>query len=136
MRFFRPRNMMLVVAVSVLSGCGGGGGSTTAPNTTTNNNPPPPAGTPNSVVVTNNVFTPGALSTTVGATVTWTWDSCSGSDGYGGQSCVAHEIVFDDGPTSGQKSSGTYDRTFATAGTYPYHCRIHGAAMSGSVVVK
>lgn len=136
MRFLRPRNMMLAVVVTFVAGCGGSGGSTTAPNNVTNN-PPPPAGTANSVVVTNNVFTPGSLSTTAGSTVTWTWDSCSGGDGYGyGQTCVAHEIVFDDGATSGQKSSGTYDRTFAAAGTYPYHCKIHGTSMSGTVVVK
>lgn len=135
MRLLRSRNTILAVAAIFLAGCGGGGGSTTAPNTTTSN--PPPAGTPNSVVVTNNVFTPESMSTTAGSTVTWTWDSCSGGDGYGyGQTCVAHEIVFDDGATSGQKSSGTYDRTFANAGTYPYHCKIHGASMSGSVVVK
>jgi plastocyanin len=128
------RSAMLAFVVAVFSGCGGG--STSAPNTV-NNNPPPPAGTPNSVVVTNNVFTPGALSTTAGATVTWTWDSCQGGDSYGyGQTCTAHQIVFDDGATSGSQSSGTYDRTFATAGTYPYHCKIHGVSMSGSVVVK
>ena len=37
----------------------------------------PPNGTPNSVVLTNNVFTPGSLSTTIGSTVTWTWNACT-----------------------------------------------------------
>ena len=105
--------------------------------TANNGPPPPPSGTPNSVVLTNNAFTPAALTTSAGSTVTWTWDTCSGSDGYGGgQVCTSHDIAFDDGTASGAQSSGTYSRTFATAGTYAYHCRIHGTVMSGSVVVK
>jgi plastocyanin len=87
--------------------------------------------------VTNNAFTPASLSATPGATVTWTWNSCTGGDGYGyGQTCVAHQIVFDDGASSDEQSSGSYQRTFAAAGSYPYHCKIHGTAMSGTVVVK
>ena len=35
------------------------------------------------------------------------------------------------GETSGNRSSGTYTRAFATAGTFPYHCTIHGSATSG-----
>jgi plastocyanin len=72
-----------------------------------------------------------------GATVEWAWNSCSGGDIYGsGQTCVVHNVVFDDGATSGAKSDGVYNRTFATAGTYPYHCSVHTAAvMSGSITV-
>ena len=32
-------------------------------------------------------------------------------------------------------ASGTYQHTFANAGTYNYHCTIHGAGMAGSVTV-
>ncbi len=32
-------------------------------------------------------------------------------------------------------NGGTYAHTFATAGTYSYHCTIHGVGMSGQVVV-
>ncbi len=32
-------------------------------------------------------------------------------------------------------NGGTYVHTFATAGTYDYHCTIHGITMSGSVTV-
>jgi plastocyanin len=122
----------LVVVATI--GCSGAYSSS---GPSTNTTQPPPAGTPNSVVVTNNAFTPETLSATAGSTVTWTWDSCSGGDGYGyGGTCTAHNVVFDDGQTSGSMSSGTYTRTFATAGTYPYHCKIHGVSMSGTVVVK
>jgi plastocyanin len=90
------------------------------------------------VTVVNNAFTPANLSVTSGSTVTWTWNTCSGGDGYGtGQSCVSHDIVFDgDGTTSGTKSQGSFQRKFTTAATYAYHCSIHGAAMSGQVVVQ
>jgi plastocyanin len=91
---------------------------------------------PTNVTVANNLFTPAKLSVASGSTVTWTWDTCSGGDGYGGgQTCVTHDIVFDDGTTSGTQSQGSFQRRFTTAGTYAYHCSIHGAAMAGSVVI-
>lgn len=128
---------VLARAITLLAftvyGCGG----YSAPTGTTTP-PPPPPGTPNSVVVTNNLFTPASLTVAKSATVTWTWDTCSGGDIYGnGQTCVSHDIVFDDGaPGSGAQSSGTFSRTFAVVGTFRYHCSIHGAAMSGQIVVQ
>jgi plastocyanin len=92
---------------------------------------------PTDVTVVNNSFTPASLSVTSGSTVTWTWNTCSGGDGYGGgQTCVDHDIVFDDGATSGIMSQGSFQRKFTTAGTYAYHCSIHGAAMSGKLAVQ
>ncbi len=89
-------------------------------------------------MVTNNAFTPTDLSVARGVTVTWTWDSCSGGGTYGStETCVAHDVVFDDAAAgSGSQSGGTFTRTFSAAGTFPYHCAIHGAAMSGKVVVQ
>lgn len=124
----------------VLVGAAGCGGSSTAP---ANNNSNPPGGggssppsTSTSVTVKNNYFDPGATTVPRSSTVTWTWDSCS-SDGYGGMSCASHSIVFDDGPSSGQPTdNGTYSRTFSAAGTYKYHCAVHGTGMSGQVVVQ
>jgi plastocyanin len=86
--------------------------------------------------VSNDVFTPNSLTVTAGTAVTWAWNSCN-SDVYGGQTCVTHSVVFDDGAQgSGLKSSGTFVHTFATAGTYTYHCGVHGAAMTGKVIVQ
>jgi plastocyanin len=103
----------------------------------------PPNGTPNSVVLTNNIFTPGSLSTTAGSTVTWTWNACTSTaagtgNGYSTDTqCVSHQIVFDDGVgNSPVQDQGHWTRTFSAAGTYPYHCAIHGTAMSGQVVVQ
>lgn len=124
----------LGVAMLCLAACGGGYSS---PTSTTPVTPVVPTG-PTNVTVANNSFTPANLNVPVGSTVTWTWNTCSGGDGYGGgQTCVNHDIVFDDGATSGSLSQGSYQRRFATAGTYPYRCSIHGAAvMSGKVVAQ
>ena len=34
------------------------------------------------------------------------------------------------------KSQGSYQKTFPMAGTYTYHCSVHGAAMKGAVTVQ
>lgn len=122
-----------VLALLSLAGCGGSG-SAGPPGQQGGNNTPPSAG---GISVLNNSFSPSSKSVTAGTTVQWAWNSCSGGDIYGsGQTCVAHNIVFDDGATSGLQDQGTYSRTFASAGMFPYHCSVHGAAvMSGSITV-
>ena len=128
--------------VSVLAACGGGSDSSynTGPSTTPTN----PGGTTgvatNSVVIADQAFNPGAVNIPVGATVTWEWKSCvDDPSGYGYGGCVSHNVTFDDGSniTSATQNAGTFSRTFNTAGTYKYHCSIHGASvMSGQVTVK
>jgi plastocyanin len=63
---------------------------------------------------------------------------------------IGHNVIFDDpnsalavgNGTSGNipdPAVGTFQRQFATAGTYPFHCTIHGTAttgMRGFVVVQ
>jgi len=107
--------LMLMAACSsgVSTGLGGGGGGGGG-------------GNGDAVTVGNNLFTPSALTVTVGTTVTWTWAS----------GAVSHNVTFDDGVHSGTQSTGTFSRTFTTAGTYQYHCTIHGAAMSGTITVN
>lgn len=97
-------------------GGGGGAGSTSA----------------SIAIGTGQVFDPSATTVPVGTAVTWTWNSCS-NDPYYGETCVKHNVTWDDGsaPASPSQSSGTYSRTFATAGTYAYHCTIHGTTSSG-----
>jgi len=85
-------------------------------------------------MVENNHYSPANDSVGVGATLTWTWNSCTG-DGYGGSTCTSHSVKFDDGPASNIQDGGTFSRMFATAGTYTYHCAVHGTAMSGKVIV-
>jgi plastocyanin len=99
-----------------LAGCGGDGGDTTGP---------PPTGSGNTVSVRNNSFSPASLSVAAGTTVTWQWV----------QGAATHNVTFDDGTKSGNQSEGTFARAFPSAGTFPYHCTIHGPSMSGTVTV-
>jgi plastocyanin len=136
MRHAARLTLLLLLAAA---GCGG---SSTAPSNNNNNsggnNPPPqtnPGSTSNAVSVTNNYFDPTTTTVAANTRVTWTWNSCAG-DGYGGQTCASHDILFDDGTTSGSQSGGTWSRTFTTAGTYKYHCSVHGSSMAGTIVVQ
>jgi plastocyanin len=70
-------------------------------------------------------YAPQTVDIAAGGTVTWTW--------AGG---VLHSVTSDTGLfDSGIKSTGTFTVTFPTAGTFPYHCAVHGLVMSGTVVV-
>jgi plastocyanin len=77
------------------------------------------------ILVRNDFFDPSELEVAPGTTVVWAWAS-------NGQ---VHNIRFDDGETSGDKGSGTYERTFAAAGEFPYHCTIHPQTMVGTISV-
>lgn len=103
-----------LVAVVAL-GCGGSSGTPAGPNPT------------GDITVGNNFFNPSTFSVAAGTTVTWAWSS----------SGVQHNVTFDDGgPNSTTQGSGEFQRTFTIAGSYPYHCTIHGAAvMSGTITV-
>lgn len=125
--------VFVVLAVVSLCGCGGsGGGTATAPPNNGVNTPPPAGG----ISVTNNMFSPGTKTVAVGASVQWAWNTCTG-DAYNGQTCVSHSVTFDDGSASSAlQDQGTFNKTFNTAGTFTYHCSVHGAAMTGSITVQ
>ena len=76
----------------------------------------------------SSTFTPSTVTINVNEKVTWT--------NTGGN----HNVVFDDGsytePGSPSFSMWTVDRTFPTAGTFKYHCGLHGTSMAGTVVVQ
>lgn len=71
---------------------------------------------------------PAVTTIAAGATVTWTW---SGS--------LQHSVLST-GATSFASSAtmnrGSYALQFNTPGTYHYICGVHGASMSGTVVVQ
>ncbi|HEY3133306.1 MAG TPA: plastocyanin/azurin family copper-binding protein [Gemmatimonadaceae bacterium] len=127
------KGVFVAFAIASLSACGGGSYGSTAPNTNPPaGNTPPPAG---GISVINNQYSPSTKTVAVGATVQWSWNSCT-SDGYNGQTCVAHSVTFDDGVTSPTQDQGTFQRMFTAAGTYNYHCLTHGAAMAGTITVQ
>jgi plastocyanin len=82
------------------------------------------------VSVTDNAFSPSTVTVTSGATVTWTWNGSN-----------QHNVTWVSGTpaASATQSSGSYQRTFDTPGTYAYYCTIHGSptgGMRGTVVVQ
>jgi plastocyanin len=117
----RMRILTLLTSLLAAAACGGGGGDTTAPS-----NPPAPSppGSTSTVTVGNNFFSPGSVTVATGTTVTWQWAA----------DAVTHNVTFDDQVHSSDQHSGTFTRTFTAAGTFPYHCTIHG--MQGSVTVS
>ena len=126
------KGFFVVLAVASLYACGGSGGSTTSPMNQGVNTPPPSG----AISVTNDMFSPGTKTVAVGTTVKWAWNSCSG-DAYNGQTCVSHSVTFDDGTASSPlQDQGTFDKTFSAAGTFTYHCQIHGASMTGTITVQ
>lgn len=112
------RRLILVAGAVAATACGGDGDG--------GNGPGGGDGDPDDqVTVRNNNFSPSALNAAPGGAITWIWAAGS-SD---------HNVTFDDGPASPTQSSGTFSRTFAAAGSYPYHCTIHGPAMNGAITV-
>ena len=76
------------------------------------------------------VFSPSSVSIQVGDTVKWTWANNNHSVTSGNPN--SPNGIFDSG-THNQPFNFSF--TFATAGTYPYYCRVHGSMMTGTVTV-
>jgi plastocyanin len=125
---FRP-SIFVPVALLVLGACGGGSdaatGSSSNPTGPTIPSTPATPVASNQIEVDNDVFSPGNITVPVNTTVHWTW----------GADARAHNVTFTDGSGSGDLTAGgTFDKNFATAGTFNFHCTIH-ATMTGSVLV-
>ena len=122
MRIANAGSTLMVLAAL---GCGGGdgptdnGGNNGGANTCTS--------TSSAVQVLDNRYSPTCTTVPTGTTITWTW---------GGNVSNAHTVTFPTGETSAQQTSGNFQRAFAAAGTYNYLCTVHGAAMSGRIVVQ
>lgn len=100
-------------------------GATAAPTEPVTENP--------QIEMSDLSYDPNDVTVRVGTTVTWTnrettqipHTVTSGTPG-------APNGIFDSGTVNAGQS---YQFTFTTAGTYPYYCTIHGAAMTGVVHV-
>ena len=84
------------------------------------------------VVVSNNEFTPAVRTVPAGTTVVWTWTN-TGAESHSVRSTGTPSF-----PSSAilTGSGSTYSHQFNTPGTYTYDCEVHGAAMTGSIVVQ
>ncbi|MGH2406482.1 MAG: plastocyanin/azurin family copper-binding protein [Candidatus Limnocylindrales bacterium] len=80
----------------------------------------------NAVIMQDIAFKPADLSVKIGTTVIWT-----------NKDSTAHNVKWNDGttPSGPLATDQTYQRTFDTAGTFPYICAIHGPSMSGTITV-
>ena len=110
------------LATVLLAGCGRGASSPT---------PSARDGGPLAFAVTisDNKFTPSTLTVPPGTTVVWEWTGKNQHSVVG----TFDSTAVDSGTHQG---SGTFSFTFTTAGTYNYHCGVHGPAMSGKIVVR
>ena len=111
----------LVCAATTLTLLGCGGSSKTSSQTTIG----PPIRPIQRITIHNLTFSPTPLSAKVGDTVTVT-----NTDGFD------HTFTADDGSFDvGPFSSGSKTVKLATAGTIPYHCKIH-TFMHGTLQVS
>ncbi len=70
----------------------------------------------------------------VGTTIQWNWINATHSTTSG--TCTPN-CIPDSLWTSGQLTApATFSRTFNQQGTFPYYCTVHGAMMTGTVVVN
>ena len=85
----------------------------------------PAAGAVSAVGIANFSFTPATITVAVGTTVTWANADTTG-----------HTVTADDGSFKSDTLApgATFNHTFATAGTFTYHCAIH-SSMKGTVTV-
>ena len=123
--------VFLAAALAVVA-CGGGdepaapsnNGATGATGTTgaTGNT----GSTSNAITVSDNSFAPAATTVAAGTTITWTWTGLN-----------AHNVTFSTAGIagSGDRSTGTFQRQFPTAGAFGYECTRH-PGMTGTVTVQ
>jgi len=106
-----------------------------------NPTPTPPAGggggggtTSGAVTISAMSYSPKTLTVAKGTVVKWT-----NNDSY------AHTVTSNDGTSFDSRSisgadaytaGGAFSYTANTAGTFEYHCTIHGLAMSGTLIVN
>jgi plastocyanin len=133
-----PRISVLpsIFATLLLAGCGGGEDSGLMQP---GNRPP------NSISIVSRAetkgtlaFSPNPLTVPLNGVVRWYNDDIAAAGGqYGGSNGTIHSLLADDivSFSSGNITPrGTFEHTFGTAGTYPYHCSIH-PTMRGTITV-
>jgi len=73
------------------------------------------------VTIQDFTFSPASATIKVGQTVSWT------NHGPSNHTTTSDAGAWDSATLSA--SGGTFSKTFNTAGTYPYHCKIHPPAI-------
>lgn len=128
-RLVRPVALVAVVALALVA-C-------SSPKDTGLPSSPTPEPVKNTIVKATGAssFDPKELSVEVGDTVTWEFEA------------ILHNVVFTTIELNSHPECATalpdkcgavgeeWDHTFETAGEFPFFCIIHGAGMSGKIVV-
>ena len=105
------------VAVLVAAACG----SSTSPANSCGSS----GATANINTTSSNTFSPDHATITHGQSVCWQASS------------VTHTVTSDNGLFNTSLPAGQiFVYTFATAGSYPYHCTIHAPGMTGVITVN
>jgi plastocyanin len=80
----------------------------------------------------NGTCDPAVDTVAAGATVTWTWTGTGGTShsvqSQGATAFTSSAVMTGNG--------STYSVQFTTPGTYQFDCAVHGAAMTGRIVVQ
>src|SRR3982751_805873 len=119
---------LAIVSLAVALACGGGSDTTSPTSGGGASNPPPPGSV--TVTIRNYSFSPAAITIKAGTTVHWT------NAGPSTHTTVSDSGVWTSGNLAapggsndpyggGSTTAGTFNFTFNTAGTYPYHCNLH-----------
>jgi plastocyanin len=97
------------------------------PSGTSSSSQNPQPSQSNTVTMINISYSPSTLTVSKGTTVTW-----QNNDGVTHTS-TSDDGLWDTGNIAPRTSKGV---TFSNAGTFKYHCTIHGPNMSGTIVVR
>ncbi|MDN3655364.1 cupredoxin domain-containing protein [Ferruginibacter paludis] len=92
------------------------------------NSSPAPSASADEIQIYNMKFSPATLTVKKGTTVKW-----KNEDSYAHTATSNDNTTFDTGNIAGG-ATATYTTT--TAGTFDYHCTIHGLSMAGTLVVN
>jgi plastocyanin len=121
----------IAAVIIAATGCGGAGAYGNSPTSPGNPGTPGATCTPGNgtvCLVSSNAFDPSQVSIAAGSSITF-------NNGSG----TTHNVTFTTAGSPANVSdfaSGTRVVTFPNAGTFNYHCTIHGLSMSGVVVVQ
>jgi len=112
---------LLLLSLIAFAGCGKKT-QTATPKTTPGTTPSTTLD--NTVTAKNFSFDPQELTVTAGTEVT-----------FKNEDSVTHTVTGTDFDSGDIQPGGEFKHTFATAGSYDYHCSIH-PSMTGKIVVK
>lgn len=107
--------------------------TTSATSTSTTSSSTTAAPTPRTwdLDITDNSFPDGSIEIRAGDTVRWT------HKGSNPHTVTADDGAFDSGsgtPVAWMRGGDTFEFTFTVAGSFAYHCEVHGS-MTGTITV-